>query len=97
MFPALPTGMARTSGASPSSSTTSKAAVFWPSIRLGLTLLTRVTGWVSASCRTLCRASSKLPSMISTVAPNTWAWTSLPSAIFPAGTTTTVRSPKRAP
>ena len=35
--------------------------------------------------------------MMSTVAPNTWAWTSLPSAIFPAGTTTTVRRPKRAP
>ena len=97
MLPAFPTGMARMSGASPSSSTISKAAVFCPSIRLGLTLLTRVTGWVSASWRTERSASSKLPSMIRTVAPNTWAWTSLPSAIFPAGTTTTVRSPKRAP
>ena len=40
MFPALPTGSACTSGAVPKASTISKAAVFWPSMRTGLTLLT---------------------------------------------------------
>ena len=49
MLPALPTGMASTSGAPPRSSQISKAAVFWPSRRNGLTELTRVTHtyWVS--------------------------------------------------
>ena len=49
MLPALPTGMQCTSGASPSASTISKAAVFWPSMRNGLTELTTVTGARSAS------------------------------------------------
>ncbi len=49
MLPALPTGMARMSGARPRSSQTSKAAVFWPSRRNGLTELTSVTGWSSCS------------------------------------------------
>ena len=44
MLPALPTGRQCTSGASPSSSTISKAAVFWPCSRSGLTELTRATG-----------------------------------------------------
>jgi threonine synthase len=35
MLPALPTGSTWTSGASPRKSTTSNAAVFWPSIRIG--------------------------------------------------------------
>ena len=55
MLPALPTGMARMSGARPRSSQISNAAVFWPSRRNGLTELTRVTGWssCSASARTI--------------------------------------------
>ena len=44
MLPALPTGRQWTSGASPSASTISNAAVFWPSIRIGLTELTSATG-----------------------------------------------------
>jgi hypothetical protein len=44
MLPALPTGRQWTSGASPSTSTTSNEAVFCPSIRYWLTLLTRLTG-----------------------------------------------------
>ena len=97
MLPALPTGSASTSGASPSSSTISNAAVFWPSMRLGLTLLTRVTGWRSQSSRTIRSATSKPPPMLTTVAPWTRAWTSLPEAMCPCGTTTKVRRPKRPP
>ena len=44
ILPALPTGRQWMSGASPRASTTSKAAVFCPSIRAGLTELTRSTG-----------------------------------------------------
>ena len=44
MFPPLPTGSTWRSGASPRASTISKAAVFWPSIRTGLTELTSATG-----------------------------------------------------
>ena len=44
MLPALPTGIARTSGTRPRSSQTSNAAVFWPSIRNRLTELTSVIG-----------------------------------------------------
>lgn len=44
MLPALPTGSTWMSGASPSASTISKAAVFWPSMRTGLTELTSATG-----------------------------------------------------
>ena len=53
MLPALPTGMQWTSGASPSTSTISKAPVFWPSMRYGLTELTTVTGARSPSSRTI--------------------------------------------
>ena len=49
-LPALPTGIASASGAAPSSSQTSKAAVFWPSIRYGLIELTSSTGWRSTTC-----------------------------------------------
>ena len=71
MLPALPTGMARMSGARPRSSQISKAAVFWPSRRNGLTELTSVTGWssCSASARTMRSAWSKLPSIATTCAP----------------------------
>ena len=81
MLPALPTGMQWTSGASPSTSTISKAPVFWPSIRYGLIELTTVTGAVFASSRTMARASSKLPRTCSTLAPWTRAWASLPRAM----------------
>ncbi len=99
MLPALPTGIARTSGGPPRSSQTSKAAVFWPSRRYGLTELTRVIGrssW-SASSRTAARAASKLPRTASTRAPAACACRSLPAAILPAGRTTTTSSPAAAP
>ena len=95
MLPALPTGMARTSGARPRSSQTSNAAVFWPSRRNGLTELTRVTGWSSCSARarTIASAWSKLPSMATTRAPAASAWSSLPIAIWPFGRTTMTSMP----
>ncbi len=64
MFPAFPTGRARASGGWPRTSQTSKAAVFWPSMRSGFTELTRVT--LPSSSAILCesfRAASKLPSI----------------------------------
>ena len=99
MLPALPTGMARMSGARPRSSQISNAAVFWPSRRNGLTELTRVTGWssCSASARTMLSAWSKLPSMATTRAPAMSAWSSLPIAIWPFGRTTMTSIPAAAP
>ena len=99
MFPALPTGMARMSGARPSSSQTSKAPVCWPARRNGLTELTRVTGWSSCSARarTMASAWSKLPSMATTLAPAMSAWRSLPVAICPRGSTTMTSIPAAAP
>ncbi len=44
MLPALPTGRQWMSGASPSASTISNAAVFCPWIRSGFTELTSATG-----------------------------------------------------
>ncbi len=44
MLPALPTGSTWMSGASPSSSQISNAAVFWPWSRNGLIELTSETG-----------------------------------------------------
>ena len=85
MLPALPTGMQWTSGASPSTSTISKAPVFWPSIRYGLTELTTVTGARSGSSRTMASAWSKLPRTCSTRAPWTSAWASLPEGDVPLG------------
>ena len=98
MLPALPTGIARTSGARPRSSQTSNAPVFWPSSRNGLTELTSVIGCSSCSdsARTTRSASSKLPRTEITRAPNTSAWSSLPTAILPAGSTTTHSSPAAA-
>src|SRR5215472_17108720 len=93
MFPALPTGRQCTSGASPSASTISNAAVFWPSRRSGFTELTRATGWSTASLRASSRQSSKLPSTWSSFAPWTRAWASLPRAILPRGTSTAQVSP----
>ena len=99
MLPALPTGMARMSGAAPRSSQISKAAVFWPSRRNGLTEFTSVTGWSSCSARarTMWSAWSKLPSIATTRAPATSAWRSLPSAIWPFGRTTMTSIPAAAP
>ena len=96
MLPALPTGMQWTSGASPSTSTISKAPVFWPSIRYGLTELTTVTGARSPSSRTMVRAWSKLPRTCSTRAPWISAWASLPRAMWPSGMSTAQVSPARA-
>ena len=95
-MPAFPTGMQSTSGASPSTSTTSKAAVFWPSIRYSLTELTSDTGCFAASSRTTASASSKFPRSATTRAPCISAWASLPVAILPSGTITAPRSPARA-
>ena len=96
MLPALPTGMQSTSGASPSWSQTSNAAVFWPSMRYSLTELTSAIGCLSASSRTSASASSKLPRSAITRAPCISAWASLPVAILPSGTITAPRSPARA-
>ena len=76
------------SGASPRVSTISKAALFCPSIRAGLTEFTNATGYASDSSRARRRQSSKLPSSCSSWAPWATAWASLPIAILPAGTRT---------
>ena len=69
MLPALPTGMQWAWGASPSTSTISNAAVFWPSIRTGFTEFTTSTPGRSPSSRTISRAWSKLPVIGTTRAP----------------------------
>ena len=81
MLPALPTGMAWTVGASPSTSTISNAAVFCPSMRTGFTELTTSTPGRSPSSRTISSARSKLPSTGTTRAPWMSACASFPSAI----------------
>ncbi|VEH96673.1 Uncharacterised protein (plasmid) [Tsukamurella tyrosinosolvens] len=97
MLPALPTGSACTSGALPSASTISKAAVFWPSMRTGFTELTRaIVSNVAVVLRASSRQSSKLPSTSMIVAPYMTAWASLPMAIFPAGTSTAHSMPAMA-
>ena len=96
MLPAFPTGIASTSGGSPSWSQTSNAAVFWPSIRNGLTELTSAIGWRATSSRTSASAWSKLPFNAITRAPCISAWASLPVAILPSGTITAPRNPARA-
>jgi hypothetical protein len=95
MLPALPTGMDRTSGGSPSSSHTSNAPVFCPSIRYSLTELTSAIGCDSTSSRTNLKAWSKFPRRATTRAPCINAWASLPVAILPSGTITAPRSPAR--
>ncbi len=96
MFPALPTGMQCTVGASPSAATISNAAVFWPSMRTGLTELTTSTPGCSPSSRTMSSASSNVPVTGTTRAPWISACASLPSAIWPAGSTTAHSRPARA-
>ena len=95
-LPALPTGMHRTSGASSSWSQTSKAPVFWPSIRKSFSELTSAIGLRSTTCRVSLSASSKLPLSATTRAPCISAWASLPAAILPSGTITAPRRPARA-
>src|SRR5512147_2368248 len=51
MLPALPTGMASRSGASPRDSQISNAAVFCPAMRWGLTELTSETGCLAVRTR----------------------------------------------
>ena len=96
MLPALPTGMQCTSGASPSSSTISKAPVFWPSMRNGFTEFTTTTGARPGSSRTISSAASKLPRTCRTRAPCTSACASLPRAMCPSGMSTAQRMPARA-
>jgi len=96
MLPALPTGMQWMSGASPSASTISNAAVFWPCTRSGFTEFTSDTGKSIASFDASARQSSKLPATWSRRAPCTSAWASLPRAILPCGTRTAHMIPARA-
>ncbi len=93
MLPALPTGRQCTSGARPSTSQISHAAVFWPTSRTGLTELTNVTGYSAAVLLASSRQSSKLPSICRILAPCMTAWAILPSAILPLGTSTAEVSP----
>src|SRR6478735_7676513 len=95
MLPALPTGRTWMSGASPSRSTISKDAVFWPSMRNGLTELTSATGYWSDRSRARVRQSSKLPWTWSSRAPWASACDILPSAILPSGTSTAQTMPAR--
>ena len=94
-LPALPTGMQSTSGASPSSSHTSKAPVFWPSMRRSLTEHERD--------RMLpCQLADERQRLVEVAAQGDHAravherWASLPVAILPSGTITAPRSPARA-
>ena len=95
MFPALPTGM-HSPSTSPSSSLISNAAVFWPSMRSGLTELTSAIGLRRVTSRTISSAWSKLPRSAMTRAPCISAWASLPAAILPSGTMTAPPMPARA-
>ena len=88
MLPALPTGRATASGDSPRASTISKATVCWPAMRSGLIEFTTAAVPSSPSWRTAARASSKLPSTMTSRAPAATAWASLPRATLPAGSTT---------
>ena len=88
MLPALPTGSASASGARPSASTTSKAAVCCPVSRSGLIELTTTASPSSPRRRTAASAASKLPSTMISRAPAASAWASLPRATLPAGRTT---------
>ena len=100
MLPALPTGIARTSGARPRSSQISNAAglLALDPVRVDrVDERDRVARPARRSARTTRSASSKLPSTATTRAPATSAWSSLPSAISPAGRTTTTSSPAAAP
>ena len=97
MLPALPTGRECTSGAVPSASTISNAAVFCPSMRYGLTELTsEMVGKSAVSLRASSRQSSKLPSIWMIFAPCMTACASLPIAILPCGISTAQVIPARA-
>ena len=83
-------------GASPSASTISNDAVFWPSMRNGLTELTTSMPGRSPSSRTMRSASSKLPRIGNTRAPWINACASFPSATWPSGINTAHTTPARA-
>jgi hypothetical protein len=83
-------------GGAPSSSTISKAAVFCPCSRKGLTELTMVTGASLATSFTRRMPSSKLPLIWITTEPCIMAWASLPMAILPSGMSTKAVMPARA-
>ena len=95
MLPPLPTGSASQSGGPPSVSSTSNAAVFWPSRRYGLIELSSAIGCRSTSSRTSRSASSNDPCTAITRAPQICACASLPRAIAPSGSTTASRIPAR--
>ena len=67
----------------PSASQTSKAAVFWPSMRYGFTLFTSATSPERAISRTTDSASSNPPRTAMTEAPKAMAWPSLPERDMP--------------
>ncbi len=68
-LPRFPPGTITQSGArQPRCSSSTKAAVFWPSMRYGLTLLTTATR-AGSKPRTAARPASKSPSIATTVAP----------------------------
>ncbi len=81
------------SGAFPSTSTTSNAPVFCPSIRSALIELTMVIGMCCVNSRAKLSAWSKLPRICKTWAPYTIACASFPREIFPSGTKTTQSMP----
>ena len=80
----------------PRSSTISNAAVFCPSMRYGLSELTRTCVPRSASARAAASASSKLPRTWTTRAPSAPACATFAAATAPWGWRTTARSPARA-
>ena len=85
MFPALPIGIQSQSGAQPKSSTISKAAVFCPCIRYGLTELTSSIGCYEDKSLTISRALSKFPLIDIISAPYINACASFPCATNPSG------------
>ena len=80
----------------PSSSTSSNAAVFWPSSRNALTELTSAIGWRVGELAHELERLVEVAAQRDTRAPCISAWASLPVAILPSGTITAPRSPARA-
>ena len=96
MLPPPPYGMTNPSGATPSSSTISKTAVFWPARRFGLTELTSTCVPRSASSRAAASAWSKSPRTSSTFAPSIRVCATFGPATAPSGVSTTAGMPARA-
>ena len=88
MLPALPTGTQCRSGARPSASQISNAAVFCPCSRNGFTQFTSVTDSARPGPARARASASKLPSTSSTRAPCTRVCAILPIATLPFGTRT---------